>query len=233
MSEIATEVGRTQPAGLEKMPFGSSVAEVISAVQRDGGVVLAGALTSDQVDAVNGDLDPLFDPTDNAFGANEENYLAGFMGSRTKRLQHCVKHSKTYRENFVCQEVLAEYVAALLGGRPGNHSLFASQGIEIMPGEAAQELHRDGRGFLAGMGIKGANGVDIVVNTLLALTDVTEEIGATRIIPGSHQWDDYERPGSQDETIPALLNAGDILFYSGNTLHGGGANITSNQSRFQ
>ena len=228
MPPTAKDAARIQRADLARMPYGSDASDVVGVVRGDGGVILTGALTRDQVEAVNRELDPAMDSVEKVFGAGEENYLAAFLGSRTRRLQHCVKHSKTYREDYVCQEILAEYVAAFLGGRPGSHSLFASQGIEIMPGEKAQELHRDGRGFLERLGITRA---EIVVNTLLALTDVTEEIGATRVIPGSHRWDDLSRPGSQGQTIPVILNAGDILLYSGNMLHGGGANVTSDRAR--
>jgi hypothetical protein len=34
-------------------------------------------------------------------------------------------------------------IAAALNGNPGGQSLFASQAIEIWPGEKAQVLHRD------------------------------------------------------------------------------------------
>lgn len=235
MGKIMTADGqdqnRNQSAALARLPFGSPAPEVLAAIARDGGVILTGALSRDQVDAVNAELDVVMGATDGSFGSAEDNYLAKFMGGRTKRLQHCIKHSRTYREDYLASDVLAGYVAAMLDGGIGNQMLFATHAIEIHPGEIAQELHRDGRGFLKRLGLERPGAVEVTINTLLALTDITEDMGATRVIPGSHLWEDYDDFGSQEQTVPALMSAGDILLINGRVLHGGGANVTANRAR--
>jgi ectoine hydroxylase-related dioxygenase (phytanoyl-CoA dioxygenase family) len=65
--------------------------------------------------------------------------------------------------------------------------------------------------------------MDVQCNTMWALTDFTEENGATRVIPGSNRWADKLRPAYED-TEPAEMRAGSVLLYTGSVYHGGGAN---------
>lgn len=89
-------------------------------------------------------------------------------------------------------------------GAVGCHSLVSSHALEIYPGETAQDLHRDGNIHLGMLGLYRPDGPEVLVNTLLGLIDVTEEMGATRVIPGSHLWADYSVPGPPDQTAPAF-----------------------------
>ena len=47
------------------------------------------------------------------------------------------------------------------------------------------------------------------MNFMIAFTDYTEENGATRIIPGSNHWEDFEDRGTPEQTIAARMKAGD------------------------
>lgn len=44
-------------------------------------------------------------------------------------------------------------------------------------------------------------------------------------------WDDYSDLGSPDQTILAIMKAGDAVLMSGKTVHGGGANKTKDEHR--
>lgn len=99
-----------------------------------------------------------------------------------------------------------------------------------MSGEDAQPLHRD-MGNYPVFYQYGAAGPEIRFNMLTALMDVDDACGATRVIPGSHAWPDFFVEPSQEQTIPAEMRAGSILFYSGKRIHGGGANRTADVGR--
>jgi ectoine hydroxylase-related dioxygenase (phytanoyl-CoA dioxygenase family) len=62
-----------------------------------------------------------------------------------------------------------------------------------------------------------------MMGCLLAVTKSTYENGATLIIPGSHKWSP-ERIPKKEEAVPAELDVGDVLIFTGNVYHGGGAN---------
>src|SRR5690606_35243367 len=66
----------------------------------------------------------------------------------------------------------------------------------------------------------------VVCNTMWALTDFTDENGATRLVPGSHRWPDPD-PRQRYETVPATMRRGSVLVWHGSLWHGGGANRTA------
>jgi len=83
-----------------------------------------------------------------------------------------------------------------------------------------QDIHRDQWAFDF---FPFPKGFEVQCNTIWAMTDFTEENGATRVIPGSHRYDDKLR-FKQEDTEPAEMEAGSVLFYTGSLYHGGGAN---------
>ncbi len=91
--------------------------------------------------------------------------------------------------------------------------------ISIDPGEIPQPLHVDD----TLIGLERPHRA-VVCNSMWALTDFTEENGATRIIPGSHRWDSSPEYGKSYDTIPAEMPKGSLLIWNGSLWHGGGAN---------
>jgi ectoine hydroxylase-related dioxygenase (phytanoyl-CoA dioxygenase family) len=63
-----------------------------------------------------------------------------------------------------------------------------------------------------------------VCNSMWALTDFTDENGATRVVPGSHLLDHSPDYGEEYPTIPAEMPRGSVLVWHGSLWHGGGAN---------
>lgn len=239
MSQVNALVEREPQVGeLQRVAFGAPVETVREIAAKDGGLILTGALNQNQVAAINQELAADIARTEiGRFGeavasvTKRDGKAAQYEGSLTKHVQHCYKRSRTYREGLLANPILADYLSAFMPWKPGTHSIYASVVIEIHPGEKAQDLHRDGENYFAPLGLNNADSVCYLVNSMLALRDISEEMGATRIIPGSHKWPDFSHFGSPDLTTAASMQAGDMLLYNGKVLHGGGANSTLDQAR--
>jgi len=105
-------------------------------------------------------------------------------------------------------------------GHATNMQLHLTQAIAIGPGATSQPIHRDQWAFDF---FPFPQGYEVQCNTIWALTDFTEENGATRIVVGSNHKEDKLAFGP-DDTEPATMARGSVLFYSGSVYHGGGAN---------
>ena len=98
--------------------------------------------------------------------------------------------------------------------------LHLTQVIAIGSDEPAQLIHRDQWAFDF---FPFPRGYEVQCNTLWAMTDFTAENGATRVIPGSHLYEDKLEFG-HDDCEAAEMPAGSVFVYTGAVYHGGGAN---------
>jgi ectoine hydroxylase-related dioxygenase (phytanoyl-CoA dioxygenase family) len=94
--------------------------------------------------------------------------------------------------------------------------------IAIGPDESAQPIHADDQLIPL-----PRPHVPIICNTMWAITDFTEENGATRLVPRSHLSEEAPNPLEPYESIPAEMSKGSVLVWVGSLWHGGGANRTS------
>ncbi len=203
--------------------------EILEIVTRDGGVVIKGFLTQEQIVRFNAEIEqPLRALA--AGSTHEDDIVAAFHGSNTKRLTNLVTHSATFRSEIIDHPLVHEISDLVFLQESGTYWMTTAQVIEIGPGNKAQMLHRDLENWFPFIGM-GPGGPEVTINFLVALTDFTEENGATRVIPGSNHWSDFEDRGTPEQTIPAIMNAGDVLLISGKTAHGGGANRTGDEYR--
>lgn len=153
------------------------------------------------------------------------------MGERIPWLKHKASHELGDAEPDLRTSVLDNDLIHCLAEKifledSGTYWMNTAQAIEIGPGNKAQELHRDQMQFPI-FTSAGPSAPEATINFLVALTDFTDENGATRVIPRSHTWADFALNGTQEDTIPAEMEAGDVLFISGKVVHGGGANRTA------
>jgi ectoine hydroxylase-related dioxygenase (phytanoyl-CoA dioxygenase family) len=91
--------------------------------------------------------------------------------------------------------------------------------ISIDPEEIAQPIHADDQLIPL-----PKPHVPIVCNSMWAITDFTEENGATRVIPGSHLRDRSPQFGQHYDSIATEMRKGSVLVWNGSLWHGGGAN---------
>ncbi|CAM3870753.1 phytanoyl-CoA dioxygenase family protein [Tsukamurella ocularis] len=219
----------TVDATLQRVPATTPVAEIREIVARDGGVIIAGLLTPDQVTRFNAEIEAPLQAL--AAGSTHElEIVQEFHGANTKRLTNLVTHSPVFRTEIIDHDLVHALCDATFLEESGTYWMTTAQVIEIGPGNRPQMLHRDLENWYPFVGM-GPAGPEITLNFLIALTDFTEENGATRVIPGSHQWPDFQDRGTPEQTIPAIMQAGDALFFSGKTAHGGGANVTTDEYR--
>ena len=71
-----------------------------------------------------------------------------------------------------------------------------------------------------------------MISILLALSDFTAEVGATRGVLGSHLWEDFHQDPDSTDIVQAVMPAGSAFLYTGKTMHAAGANVTHDRWRF-
>jgi ectoine hydroxylase-related dioxygenase (phytanoyl-CoA dioxygenase family) len=195
---------------IKHLSTSASPDEICAALNDDGCVVVDRVVAPDLIDQVGAELRPFTDVT--PIGADD------FSGRRTRRTGGLIARSPKCRE-LVMNPIVLGAVGKFLG-HATSFQLHLTQVIAIGPGEPAQTIHRDQWAFDF---FPFPRGYEVQCNTIWAMTDFTEENGATRVIPGSNHFDDRLR-FKESDTEPAEMAKGSVLFYTGSIYHGGGAN---------
>jgi ectoine hydroxylase-related dioxygenase (phytanoyl-CoA dioxygenase family) len=183
---------------LECFQSEASDQDVISALQRNGACVVLNQVSEKLIDAVNADFRVPFDK----LGRFDEN---DFNGYKTLRISGILGISHAAAELVAHPRVMAAADATLLP-HCAIYRIGSLTGIEIWPGESNQELHLDDSMYPLRI-----PGVEYQISAMWALSEFTEENGATRVVMG-------------DDVMQAAMPKGSLLLYLGTTVHGGGAN---------
>src|SRR5580692_1145054 len=202
------------PIAVRTVGADSSSTDIAKLLTEDGCVVIADLAPRQTMDQIQAELEPYLAATG---GGNTD-----FLGATTQRTGALIARSPTSR-TLITHPTIIDTLDLVLGDHASTFQIDLTQLVTIGPGEPAQIIHRDQWSFDR---FQFPTGFEAEVATMWAVTDFTEESGATRMVVGSHQWVDDPDEVDPALSCPAVMAKGSVLLYTGSIFHGGGANTT-------
>ena len=205
---------RCMPAGARTVGAATAPEDIATVLREDGCVIISDLVPSEMMDQITIELTPYLTSTD--VGPDE------FLGHATRRVGALIARSPSAR-SLITHPTILETLDLSLGDHGSTYQIDLTQLVDIGPGEPAQMIHRDQWSFDH---YPFPTGFEAEVGTMWAVSDFTEAMGATRVVVGSHLWE--EDPPEVDPALStaAVMPRGSVLVYVGSIFHGGGANTT-------
>ncbi len=203
---------------------------VAAAMDRDGVVIVENLLSLDVVARVNAEVDAAVataDPRQSLFHP----VIQAFHGPNTRQVTGVAGISRSFATDVMCHPLLLSLCDRILLPSCARYQLNIGHLLQRGPGAEDQWLHRDETVWSD----VPKPAPELQLATVIAFVDFTRSNGATRVVPGSHRWQDrplspaeqFRQPPPDPEAIAwAEMPAGSAVIYSGGTIHGGGANRT-------
>lgn len=177
-------------ATLTHLPVDAPIEDIIAEIEENGAVVIDGFLAGEVLDHFNGEIDPcLADKANNHGHPNPS--VEYFHGAQTKHLTGVAGVSDVFVNDVLLHPIYKAVGDHFLLPYCADYLLNIGHVLQRGPGAGDQQIHRD-----QDVWPRTLNGAieHREFASLLALSEYTAEMGATRIVPGSHKWDqDRER----------------------------------------
>jgi len=201
--------GRKLMSNLNTFRSNATAPEIARSIDKKGYAIIHDVLDAGEIEQLQSELQPHLDATSTG--------VEDFLGHKTKRFGALLARSPKSHD-MATHPLLLGIADEVLGSYCANVQLNYTGVMYLEPGEITQVLHRDGSFYP----IQNPR-PPMLLATIWAVTDFTRENGATRLVPGSHRWEDARQPLSE-EAVAAEMPAGSVLLYLDSTLHGAGAN---------
>jgi ectoine hydroxylase-related dioxygenase (phytanoyl-CoA dioxygenase family) len=191
-------------------------AEERERLDRDGYVVLEDAMGADLLRALREAIHAQFDREGDQAGAEFK------TEANAQRLANLVNKGEVFRRAIALPRMLE-------GVR---HVLGADAKLSSLNARSADPHSADGQPLHVDMSALPDERGYWVCNTVWLLDDFTPDNGATRVVPGSHRWQQRPQDVLADPMAPhpdevlVLGKAGSICVMNAHTWHGGTANRT-------
>jgi hypothetical protein len=197
------------------LPRSASIDEASACLAEHGHVIIDSLASVDDCDRIDAELAPWYEAS--KFGDSDH---AGRMTRRTGAL---VARSPTARKLIMNELVLGVVGRAL----PYMFQIGLTEMVSVWPGSSPQFLHQD-------QSVLGPypfdKGYELMITTIWAISEFTEETGATRFVPHSHKLGPWQEL-TQADTLGAVMPRGSVMILSGRLYHGSGANRSSQVRR--
>ena len=209
--------------------------DAIAAIDRDGYAVIRRLVTGERLRRLQQDAEALLIPIE-AKGVDGGS-ITGRMHKGTfgvsRAFDDIIIHpvlldivngvlNPSRASEYPHDDELTKYITSLPPSDPGIICNIMIK--DAAPREDIRSLHRDVR-----VPVPRPH-QPIVCNSLLALDPFNDEVGATCVVPGSHNWESDETPDMGD-AIPVVMDPGDIVVFDGLLWHGHGPNYSFDRNR--
>jgi ectoine hydroxylase-related dioxygenase (phytanoyl-CoA dioxygenase family) len=221
---------------LTTLPADSPLEKIVETIKRDGACILKDLIPLGTLSNVKAEARASLDADVATDGS--------FFPPETRRTYSLIQSSRTFSNDILMNKTILAVAGSFVTSRHSYWSgekrtavsppqVSATGALVLGPGAKAQDFHRDDHCWHVNHSAvdEYEEGRDVQLSVLVAGSRATKENGATRVIPGSHLWNDDREPKWEDGVAFAEMEPGSAMFFLGSVYHAGGENVTEDEYR--